>query len=246
MGYADIHNHALWGVDDGAKTEEEMRQMVVVAYQDGCRTLFLTPHFHLGYFGDNQQKSAQCFQQLQDWAGEQFPDLQLVLGNELRYSQGCIDWLEESKCRPMGQTNFLLVDFSEHEKATVIEKGLSRLFNAGYTPILAHAERYVDLHHRRDVIERLRANGVYIQMDARSVLGDFGFWVKQAAKGLLVRRLVDFVGSDAHDLKRRPPGLAEAYQFIEKKYGNQYAAKVCGENARRILLSQKERVFNDE
>lgn len=54
MTYSDMHIHALYGVDDGAKTEEMMLAMVDAEYQDGVRFFCLTPHYHPGYFGDNR------------------------------------------------------------------------------------------------------------------------------------------------------------------------------------------------
>lgn len=48
MFFTDIHIHALYGVDDGAKTEAEMQAIVDASYADGIRTLCVTPHFHPG------------------------------------------------------------------------------------------------------------------------------------------------------------------------------------------------------
>ena len=57
MDFADMHIHALYGVDDGADTKEKMLSMVEASYNDGVRLMCFTPHFHLGYFGDNSEAS---------------------------------------------------------------------------------------------------------------------------------------------------------------------------------------------
>ena len=172
--------------------------------------------------------------------------MKVILGNELRFAPSCVDWLEEGVCRTLGDSRYLLVDFSEGEQASVIEKGLMRLLNAGVTPILAHAERYFDLWGKHKLVENLRISGVLIQVDTQSVTGDFGFRTKRAAKQLLSRHLVDFIGSDAHDLTKRPPGIQKAYQIMAKKYGQEYAEAVCGGNAERLLVQKIERKRNDE
>lgn len=39
MAHADIHIHLLFGVDDGAKDEDEMHAILDAAYQAGTRVL---------------------------------------------------------------------------------------------------------------------------------------------------------------------------------------------------------------
>ena len=53
MLLADMHIHALYGVDDGARTEEEMRAIVTKSYEEGVRVMCVTPHFHPRYSGNH-------------------------------------------------------------------------------------------------------------------------------------------------------------------------------------------------
>ena len=235
MEYTDIHIHALFGVDDGAKTEEEMYAIVDQAYRDGARTLCLTPHFHPGYFGDHTDKADAAFALLCQYAQKRYPELCLCLGNELRYSRDCVSWLEEGRCRTLNQTRYVLVDFSEREEERIVVTGLERLLNAGYVPVLAHAERYLNLDPEMRRLREFRENGVLIQVDVQSVFGGFGFRTKRRAKAILSSHLADFVASDAHDVTQRPPGLSAGHRYIAKKCGMVYADAVCRENALRML-----------
>lgn len=47
--------------------------------------------------------------------------------------------------------------------------------------------------------------------------------------------LVDFVASDAHDTERRRPLLSDAYRYIAKKYGEDYAYDLMYANPMRII-----------
>mgnify|MGYP000379279361 CR=1 FL=1 len=67
MGLADIHIHLLFGVDDGAKDEDEMHAILDAAYQAGTRVFCCTPHFHPGYFGDNYDKVNAAFKRLSSY-----------------------------------------------------------------------------------------------------------------------------------------------------------------------------------
>ena len=42
----DIHNHVLFGVDDGAKSLDESLAMLKSAKEQGIDTVFATPHFY--------------------------------------------------------------------------------------------------------------------------------------------------------------------------------------------------------
>ena len=40
----DIHSHIVWGVDDGARTEEESLEMLHAAAESGTTEIVATPH----------------------------------------------------------------------------------------------------------------------------------------------------------------------------------------------------------
>lgn len=235
MHFADIHIHLLHGVDDGAGSEEMSRRMLDAAYAGGTRQLCLTPHCHPGYFGDNSEKADAAFARLQAYAAEKYPDLQLLRGNELRFSTGCLSWLEEGICRTLGGTDYVLVDFREMEKAETIIGGLNRLLNAGYIPILAHAERYRNLPPEQ--LPKLRDRGVLIQVDAQALLKGFGLGQWQRSMRILSKGMADFVASDAHDLKHRPPELDRAWEYVKRKFGQEYARELFRSNAERLLFA---------
>ena len=233
MSLTDIHIDALFGVDDEAKTEEEMNAIIDASYSDGVRTLCLTPHFHPGYFGDNNAKAFTAFQLLSEHVKKECPEMSIYLGNELRYSRGCLSWLADGSCRTLNKTRFVLVDFQEAEDRLALLGGTGKLLSAGYVPILAHAERYRNLNFRD--LYSLRADGVLIQMDAQSIFRSFGFGAQHRCKRMLAEHLIDIVASDAHNLKNRPPLLSICYSYIAKRHGVKYADAICAENALHIL-----------
>lgn len=235
MNFSDLHIHILSGVDDGPKTEADMYAMADAAYAGETRIICATPHFHPGYFGDNIKGSEEAFTRLSAYVNEKYPRMKLYLGNELRYSKDCVSWLEQGACRTINGTSFVLVDFSEREEKRNIVRGLENLLNAGYTPILAHVERYSDFGRDFRPLADLRANGVVIQIDAQSVTRGFGLGAQYRCRKLLAESLVDIVASDAHDLHFRPPDMMRCYAYIKKLHGTDYARAVCLENAEHIL-----------
>lgn len=233
MNFVDIHFHGLAGVDDGPKTEEEMFALVEAAYREGTRALCLTPHFHPGYFGDNREKTDRVFSLLQSRLRQTRPDLRLYLGNELRYDDSCLAWLESGCCRTLNGSRYVLVDFSAGAESRIILRGLDHLLGAGYVPVLAHAERYGKLDLRE--IARLGQRGVIIQVDGMSLFGGYGFGAKLRSRQLVIRHLADVVASDAHDLSSRMPVMKKSRTFVAARCGEEYADALCVSNSLRIL-----------
>lgn len=72
---------------------------------------------------------------------------------------------------------------------------------AGYTPILAHPERYLFYHQQFDSYKKLKNAGCKFQLNLLSTVGYYGKEVKNVADQLLKEGLIDFVGSDVHHNK---------------------------------------------
>lgn len=239
MFFADIHTHILWGVDDGAESADKMYQMLDAAYAAGTRVLWLTPHYHPGYFGENREKSEEIFEQLLS-CPDRYPQMELYLANELRWSPNCDEWLDLGLCRSLDDAGSVLVDFSETETRTRIISGLEQMLSAGYRPILAHVERYRHLRNRWRDLARLKDQGVRFQITAGALSGGFGVKICWCARALIGRDLTDFVASDAHDMDHRPPEMCGAYQWICRKKGAEYAKALCYDNALTLLRKRKE------
>ena len=236
MKFADLHNHTLYSVDDGPKSAQEMFEMLDAAWADGIGAICLTPHFHPGYFGENQAKIRQVFEMLTWYAAKKYPEMRLYLGNELRYSGECLSWLESGACLTLNGTDHVLVDFHENEPERNIVKAMERLMNAGYRPVLAHAERYHALSARR--IGELVRNGISIQIDVQSLFGIYGLHARMRSWKLLNNKLVDIVATDAHGLGRRNPILSRGYRAVQRKYGDAYASTIFAENPMMLLAGE--------
>lgn len=234
MDFVDIHNHSLYGIDDGPKSQEEMQRMLDDAYAQGTRVICFTPHLHPGMFPENDSSREAAFLAAKEYAGSKYPDMELFLACELRYSRNCMNWFCESRFGCIGR-KFVLVDFTADETENHILYGIQDLLRNGYLPVLAHAERYRNLSLAQ--IEALRRNEVLIQTDTQSFFGGFGFMTGLRAKRMLKKDLIDIISSDAHDCSRRPGDMRECCRYIKRKKSAAYAQALCASNARRLLYN---------
>ena len=80
QGIIDIHCHILPGIDDGAQTVREAREMLKMQYRDGVRKIILTPHYRPGMFEPSVSQIYRTYYRLQEEAKE--TNIQLFLGRE--------------------------------------------------------------------------------------------------------------------------------------------------------------------
>ncbi len=218
----DIHNHALYGVDDGAKTKEDSIKMINQAIEIGIKELFLTPHYNKRY---NKVDVKKEFEELVDY----FKDspIKLHLGREYRYNS-----LEPFKKFTMGDSNYILLEFS----TTIpdpIEEVCYNVSRNGFIPIIAHIERYHYL--TKEDYEELKEVSLF-QINSETVIGKSSFKKdRKIVKYLLKKGLVDFVASDAHNTTNRKNTLDKAYKYINKKYGKEVALDLFLNNPKKIL-----------
>ena len=220
--FADVHNHMIYGVDDGAKDEAASMKLLEIAYKNDTRIICFTPHVYPEYFGDNAEMIVERFGQLKEKAAGQYPDLELYLGSEIRYTPSTLNWLRDNKAFPMNGTNTVLLEFVSGDGAGTIIKAVSQLLNRGYRPVIAHPERYPKFCSEYREIDRMKYDGVLIQCDSGAFTGDFGFGQKQKSRALLKRGLVDLIATDAHSVDGRNSDLSRCAAYVSDHFGERY------------------------
>lgn len=245
MEFVDIHCHALFRVDDGAKNEEMMKNMLRAAYEDGTRYLCFTPHFKIHEFDDENEVIEQKkrldrrFKVALTYAEENLPDFKLFLGNEVMYHNGADESLYTKKCNFLGDSSFALIEFSPNSSGFEIENAVIRLLRKGIRPVIAHVERYSAFVKDLELISSLHESGALLQVNAGSITEFKHGKTARFLKRIFKKHLVDIVASDAHDDSDFPPCLSNAYSSIVKRYGNDYADKIFHLTPLSVLLNEK-------
>lgn len=234
-GMYDIHTHIIPHVDDGADTIQITKKLLQMEYNDGVRTIFATSHFRRRMFETPMKKIELEYEKVKQAAQEIAPDLRVLLGCEFHANLEMVEMLEAKKRPTMGNSRCVLTEFSENHGFRFIQERCYELMSNGYEPIIAHAERYPVLRKNIDYLEQLVDMGAYIQMNADSISGLEGFGMKHFCKKVMKQDLLHFVGSDAHNIKDRKPGMARCAKYIEKAMGREYAEKIFIDNPREII-----------
>jgi len=234
-GFTDIHTHLLPGADDGAKDLQDALALIKMAWENGTRTVILTPHFRGIYKKNTPEMLQQMFEAFLQAVRAEYPGMKLHLGSEIHYQSEAPEWLREGKILPMCGSEYALLEFSNKTLRSRVVSAVLNTLHLGYTPIIAHAERYEVFRKDESLLDEVLDLGALIQLNADSVMGKHGFGVKRFCHRLLKTEQAHFIASDAHDAAHRPPLLRECYLKVNKKYGGEYAARVFYENAQAVI-----------
>lgn len=237
-GLYDIHSHILYGVDDGAPNEEEALKMLETAYMSGTRTMILTPHYHPGKSTPDAGRIMEIFMSLSEYVRKVYPGFYLFPGQEIYCYSGMISDLREKRTLTMAGSNYVLIEYSLLFSFPEIRDSIRENVNAGYIPIIAHAERYPVLVENPDYIFNLIAEGAYIQVNADSLTGGIFSKERRFVLGLLKKGLVHFIASDAHSNEGRPPDLAGAFGLVSRHFGSGTAKKIFCENPEAVIRNE--------
>lgn len=236
--YADVHCHILPGVDDGARDEETSLQMIDIAYEEGARIIVLTPHYEVASNRYEPQELNKIFVKLDKKMTEKYSDLRLYLGNEVLLAEGVLDCLRDNQIHTMNQTKYVLVEFNVRIAYHELYQLVKAITQARYRPIIAHVERYSCLTKHMTRIDELTELGVYLQMNAESVIGSIFDDKIRWCRKLMKEHKIQFLGSDAHDLEERAPHMRETVEWMYKKLDSDYVEEVIWNNPKRMLDNQ--------
>lgn len=236
--YIDIHSHILPGIDDGAKNFDTSMEMLRIAWKDGIRGIIFTPHNKPGRRNAGAETLRGLVRKLESAAVQEGMDFSFYTGNEVFYRSGIPELLSEGSALPLADSSYILAEFDPMDSTDHIRKGVYQILSGGYLPVLAHVERYGSVVRKREQVEDLIEMGCYIQVNAGSIMGKYGFSAKQLVKGLLKERLVHFVATDAHDTEKRKPELSECAAYISRKYGEEYAVRLMFDNPMRVIADE--------
>lgn len=237
-GIIDIHSHILPYLDDGAADMEETIAMLKLAYEQGIRKMVATPHYHLGRHESSITKVKQSLEQVRIQMKRQGVTMELVMGNEIYYHPEAIEDVSLGKVSTLGDSSCVLVEFSPGSSLSYIRQALDFIIREGYTPVIAHTERYLELTKNLDDVANLIDMGCYVQMNAGSIAGNAGMKTKSFCKKLLKNELVHFVATDCHGLRSRTPEIQQSAEYIRKKFGDDYAKRLFIDNPETMLSGE--------
>ena len=217
----DMHCHILPGIDDGAQTVEDSLALLRAEKEQEIKKIVFTPHFNperqdMDMFLEAREKSWEALRQ-----ADGFSDIGIdtKLGCEVFFTMRLIE-MDISKLA-FENTRYILIEFPTINRPYGITRTMQNILGRGYTPILAHVERYEYFTDDPVKLYDLVSLGCIAQVNAAAVVNTSHIRGVNAMQ-YINWELAHIISSDAHSVDRRPPNTKAAYRLVEKKLGSQY------------------------
>ncbi|HEX2898170.1 MAG TPA: CpsB/CapC family capsule biosynthesis tyrosine phosphatase [Bacteroidia bacterium] len=197
----DIHSHLIPGIDDGSSSMEESMEMIKALHALGYRKLITTPHIMSDAYRNTPEGIRKGVEQLRQGVKAIGLDIELEGAAEYYLDDGFSKTMGQRELLTFGgDKKYLLVETSYVAKPMGMHDVIFELITKGYTPVLAHPERYQYLWSE-DAVEEVRLmrnRGMMIQVNLTSFGGRYSKRATTIACELAKEDLIDFIGTDLH------------------------------------------------
>lgn len=218
----DIHSHILPCVDDGSSSIDESISLIKMLREQGIDDVSATPHYiaNRDSLSDFLSKRSEAFDKIKAEASEYISKIRL--GAEVAYYPG-ISRLDGLCDLLIEGSNLLLLEMPVSVWSDYMVQEIINMSSSGsFVLVIAHAERYIDLQ-RKNIKNLIYSSDILIQSNAAFFIN---LSTRRKALKLLNDGYINFLGSDCHNTKTRPPKIGEAYSLIENKLGNPFLKKI--------------------
>lgn len=234
----DLHCHLLPGIDDGAPDLQASLAMARTAVADGIAHVSCTPHIYPGLYENTAAGIAAGVDALRTHLAEAGIELTIGAGADIHLVPGLVEGLRDGTLPTLSGSRYLLLEPSHHVAPPGFEASVLALGAAGYVPLITHPERLAWIGDHYASFRRLANAGVWMQVTAGSVTGQFGRQARYWAERMLDEGLVHVLATDAHGVNRRPLRLAEGAAAAERWVGREEARRLVEARPAQILADR--------
>ncbi len=213
----DIHNHLLFGIDDGSKSIEESIEVLRDMMNAGYKNVILTPHYIKDTnYSSSARENFKRLQLLKKALYQNNININLYLGNEIYMDDDIYELLKTGEAYTLNGTEYVLIELPMSGEYPGYEEVFRDLISKGCKVVLAHPERYLSFQKDFEIIYELEKMGIYFQGNIDSLNGKYGEGARVMIKRLLKEKKLAFLATDIHQKKHDYNQWKEAKEMALK------------------------------
>lgn len=219
----EVHCHILPGIDDGSPDVETSVALVQQLKNWGIQRIITTSHVTESTFENTPESIQQAYKMLRKALDDRDIEIEIKTSAEYRMDEYFLKQLQGGTIMSF-PGNYLLIENSFFQPFWELRELVFDLQLKGYTPMLAHPERYVYYHKTPQIYKELHDQGLLFQVNLLSLAGYYNPDVKEMAWKLLDNGMVDLIGSDMHHMQHAAHITkfigSKEYEKLKQKAGN--------------------------
>lgn len=216
----EFHSHLIFGVDDGCETIEQSIEILSHFEKLGMRKVITTPHVMSDFYKNSKENIYPLRDEIRKRLVEENIQIEFDAAAEYMIDDGFEKKIAAGNLLTFGpEGKHILVELPFMTEPRNFSACLFELQIAGFTPVLAHPERYLYYANEKEKYHELKDRGVLFQLNMLSPLGYYSKPVADAAAYLVQQKLIDLVGSDTHHMRHM--------QILPEAIQNKTYRKVC-------------------
>lgn len=214
----DLHSHMIPGIDDGSKDMEMSIEMVRGMMALGFKKIITTPHIMSDGFPNTPEKILPRLEKLKTALADAGIEVEIEAAAEYYLDEAFEKMIASEPLLTFGgPKKYVLFETSYVSRPLSLESAIFKLNSYGYTPVLAHPERYAFFWESNDIqgIKDLAEMGAKMQVNLGSLAGNYSKRAAKIASQLIDADMVDFLGSDLHR-PRQVESIRQAWEMGPK------------------------------
>lgn len=235
MVMVDLHCHLLPGVDDGSKNMEISLRLAQEATENGVTHALLTPHHMNGHYVNHKQDVIRRTKEFQKQISAHNIPLTVFPGQEVRINGQLLEALDKDDILFADTAGkYMMLEFPDDDVPHYTNQMIFSLQQRGITPVIVHPERNTKIMAEPNLLYQLLEKGCLSQITASSYVGTFGKKVENFSHQLIDAGQGYVFASDAHDLPGRKYEMRQAFEKLQREFGNDMVNRYQ-QNARSII-----------
>ena len=213
----DMHSHLIPGIDDGAPDMATVLALIEQLAKLGFRKIITTPHVMADLYKNNIAIIQKGEKEVRKALAKAGLNIEFIAVAEYLVDEGFAPLLWKKELMTFGQ-NYVLIELPYYSPPQNLSELLFEMQVAGYKVILAHPERYVYWHPNFSKLEELKNREIFFQLNTISLSGYYSLGTKKISEKLIDAGMIDFLGSDMHNL--------QYFKLLEKTLYEPYLEKL--------------------
>lgn len=223
----DIHQHVLWGIDDGPGECEGMYRLLREADAQKVTCVYATPHASPGIRPFDPVLYEQRLREAQEYCEANGLDVSVRSGAEIAWTYNTVEALRQGRIPTLGGSDYVLIELWEDITWREVRSAAEQLLRAGYVPVFAHVERYRCFRMQPGRAMKLRRElEILYQVNAGTIIRPRGLMQRYFLSRMMKEQAIDAIASDAHGHSARPLLMRKAYKIVRTRWGKTYANKL--------------------